>query len=115
MSEQQHTEIELIKQDIGYIKDNLGEMNSKLDTVLKNYVRREEVSAWHERVNTEIDKRFQGAHNRLDNTLSIKDFESFKADLREKNKPFRDLFWKMIGYVAQLIVFGGLLSYFLNK
>lgn len=119
-------DIALIKQDINYIKTDLKELKSsfdttslKLDAVLRDYPRREEFVAKITEVNRQIDGRIKGVHDRIkelcDTKLDIKEYKDYLERHEKENKPYSELFWKSIGWVAQLVITGGLLAYFLNK
>lgn len=119
MENENRTEIQVLKEQFKNIKESLDEIIRKLDGVLKDYVKRDEMQAWHERVNTEMDKRIDGANARItynsENKLDKLTFDRWIASHDKQVKPFGDLFWKMVGFVAQIIITGALISYFLNK
>ncbi len=73
-------DIALIMQDIGYIKEDTKEIKQTLKLVLEKYVQREEVEARLDRINTEIDKRFEGVHHRVD---VLEEKKANQADYKE--------------------------------
>ena len=97
-------QIALVSKDISYIKKDLGEIKIRLDQVLEHYVQRDEMEARFGRMQTEIDKRFEGAHDRIDKKLNKEEFE-----------PFRKLFWTIAGSLAIMAVSGGIISAILLK
>lgn len=119
MEKDNKTEIEILKTQFKNIKETLDDIVKKLDTVLKDYVKREEVQAWHERVNTEMDKRFEGVYKvqtlTTANKLDKEEFYKWVEHNERDTKPYSELFWKSVGYVVQLIILGGLMAYFLHK
>jgi hypothetical protein len=100
--------MELIKKDMAYVKADVIEMKTKLDTVLEKYVHREEMSARFDRVQTEIDKRFEGVNSRVDNSIKeTHEILVLKVD-KEDFKLYKNLFWTIVTAVSISIVFGGL-------
>ena len=83
------TSIALITQDISYIKKDLTKMGMKLDAtdikldaVLNHYIQRDEFMAKNDMLQSQIDKRIEGAHARIkeldEKKLDKEDFSPIK-------------------------------------
>lgn len=72
---QEQKDIALIYQDIKYIKQDMAEIKAALKLVLEHYVTREEIEDKHDRIQTEIDKRMEGVHKRLDTKADKEDLK----------------------------------------
>lgn len=113
--ESNKTEIEVLKANLGNIKESLHSIDAKLDIVLKNYVRREDFESSIKRVHKEMDLRIGAIYPRLDSKLDTKVYEDYRDNLKEKSQPFNNIFWNIITELIKLAILGGLLAYFLNK
>lgn len=71
MEEKENKNIELLAQELKYLRQEVGVIHTKLEDVLQNYVRREEIESRFERIQTEMDKRLSGAHDRIDKAVEI--------------------------------------------
>jgi len=95
------TQIALIVQEMGYIKGDLKDIKAKLEILMENYVQREELEARFSRLQSEVDKRFEGAHVRIDSKLDAKDFGPYQSVLQK-------ILWLIISavMVALLAIIG---------
>lgn len=64
----------LIQQDIGYIKEDVKEIKTRMGILIENYITRQDVESKFTRIQEEIDNRFAGVHNRLDNKVDKPEF-----------------------------------------
>lgn len=81
-SSQQETQnakdIALIKQEIGYLRDDVKDIKSSLKILLENYITRQDVESKFTRLQEEVDGRFTGVHTRLDNKAEKADFQKLE-------------------------------------
>jgi hypothetical protein len=82
---QNEKDIALIRQEIGYIKEDTTEIKASLKIMLENYITRKDVESKFERMQDELDGRIKGVHDRLDKKLDIEDFEPYKSALNRIN------------------------------
>jgi len=68
------TNVEIMRNDMSYMKNDLAEIKATLNIVLEKYVHREEMASRFDRVQTELDKRFDGANARIDTKCDKEDF-----------------------------------------
>lgn len=82
MSSDQETQntkdIALIKQEIGYLRDDVKDIKASLKILLENYITRQDVESKFARLQNEIDGRFLGANNRIDTKVDKEDFHELK-------------------------------------
>lgn len=75
--------------DIRYMRATIQEMKATLEVLKSEMVTRAEVESRFERLQQEIDKRFVGAHERIDDLdekkVDNKDFEPYRAALNRVN------------------------------
>ena len=71
-------DIALIQKDIGYIKKDTTEIKDTLKLVLDRYAQKDEVETRFNRLQDEVDGRFKGVHERLNDKLDKEDFEPVK-------------------------------------
>ncbi len=93
-----------LAKDIRYLRELTQEMKATLDVLNKNMVTREEMESRHDRLQTEIDKRFAGANNRIDEKLDKEDFA-----------PYKKMFWTLFTALFIAGISGGLLASSLLK
>ncbi len=71
--------IEVIKNDMSYMKGDLAEIKATLKIVLEKYVHRDEMASRFDRVQTEIDKRLEAVHGRIEKKADIEDMEKINS------------------------------------
>lgn len=91
------TNVEIMKNDMSYMKNDLAEIKATLKIVLEKYVHREEMQSRFDRFQTELDKRMDAVHSRLDKKMDEEDFA-----------PFRKVFWGVVTTVVTSAILGGL-------
>jgi len=69
--------------DISYMRETISEMKITLELLTSSMVTRNEVDGRFDRVNTELDKRFEGAHARLDTKLDKEEFYKFQNKVED--------------------------------
>ena len=67
----QDKKIAVMSNDIAYIKERANKIESKLDILIENYVTREELQSWFERMHEESDKRFEGVNKRVNENREL--------------------------------------------
>lgn len=86
-SSQQETQnakdIALIKQEIGYLRDDVKDIKSSLKILLENYITRQDVESKFTRLQEEVDGRFIGVHTRLDNKIDKTDFTKLEKAVED--------------------------------
>lgn len=96
------TNVEIMRNDMSYMKNDLAEIKATLKIVLEKYVHREEMVSRFDRVQTELDKRFDGANARIDTKCDKEDLEKINIIISRLN-------WLIITGVM-----GGLLALVIN-
>jgi len=79
------TNVEIMRNDMSYMKNDLAEIKATLKIVLEKYVHREEMASRFDRVQAELDKRFDGAHARIDMKCDKEDLEKINTILSRLN------------------------------
>ena len=97
-------DIALMQKDMSYVRKDLTEIKIRLTQVLEHYVQRDEMEAQFSRLQTEIDKRFDGVHDRVSTKLDKEEFA-----------PFKKLFWTMAGTIAIMGLTGGIVASVIYK
>jgi len=83
--EQKNITIAEMAKDISYMAKAISEMKITLEVLSSKMITRDEVASRFDRMNTEIDKRFEGVHTRVDTKLDIEDFTPYKSALNKVN------------------------------
>jgi predicted RND superfamily exporter protein len=82
MDKEQETQnakdIALIKQEIGYLREDTKDIKSSLKILLENYITRKDVEGMFERVHAEIDGRIGGLNSRMENKVDKVDFKELE-------------------------------------
>jgi hypothetical protein len=78
--------IEVIMNDMTYMKNDLAEIKATLKIVLEKYVHREEMVSRFDRIQAELDKRFDGAHTRIDTKCDKEDLERLVSTMTWLNR-----------------------------
>jgi len=74
------TNMGIMTEKISNIEKAMTAIQTSLDTVLKNYVQRSEFETRFERLQSEIDKRMEGVHKRVDLCITKEEhIESLKG------------------------------------
>lgn len=73
-------DIALIKQEIGYLRDDVKDIKSSLKILLENYITRKDVEGMFERVHAEIDGRIGGINSRMENKVEKEEFRELKSE-----------------------------------
>lgn len=103
--------IALMAQDISNIKTSMEKIQHTLEVVLEKYVQRDELEARFSRLQTEIDKRFDGVHTRVNEKVTIEKFDTVVGDVKKDIEEFSDdkkWLWRTV-FGAILLAVGSLL------
>lgn len=109
----QNTEIKLVKQEIGYLREDVKDIKSSLKILLENYITRQDVESKFTRVQEELDGRFNGAHTRIDNKVDKSDFSRLE-DIVDEHISSGAIKWgaivqSIITTILTAIIIGGII------
>lgn len=95
------TNVEIMRNDMSYMKNDLAEIKATLKIVLEKYVHREEMVSRFDRVQTELDKRFEGANARIDTKCDKEDFNKMMDTMSWLN---RIVLGTVVGAILAVII-----------
>jgi hypothetical protein len=96
----EETKLAVMQEQVNYIKKTVDDIVSKLDTATANH------QLQMDRLQTEIDRRFEGVHKRMDDeTKKLEDKKADKTEVEKINGVISRLAWFII-----LAVLGAILT-----
>lgn len=82
MTQIRNTDMELVRKDINYIKEDMAEIKASLKLVLEHYITKDEVDSRFNRLQEELDKRFEGSYIQLDKKVNKEEFNELKNQVK---------------------------------